>query len=164
MKIFVGNLSSDISPGLLQEAFSAYGNISSISITQDGATNKVVGVVEMPNLDEAAKAVMEIDGKEFNGHSFHIKNRDEIGKTENIPEDDSAASVKPFDDSLNAPIDNLMEIEEDKRQKENDRREKSGERREIESPLFKSDKGIVIDRRTYSERRADLGRRGDAAS
>ena len=164
MKIFVGNLSSDISPGLLREAFSAYGNISSISITQDGATNEIVCIVEMPNLDEAATAVLEIDGKEFNGHSFHIKNRDEIDKTENIPEDDTAASVKPIDDSLNAPIDNLMEIEEDKRQKENERRQKSGERREIDSPLFKNEKAIVIDRRTYSERRADPDRRGDAAS
>lgn len=163
MKIFVGNLSSDISPGLLQEAFSAYGNVASVSITQDGATNEVVGVVEMPNLDEAAKAVMEIDGKEFNGHSFHIKNRDEIDKTKKIPENDTAASVKPIDDSLNAPIDNLMEIQENKILKENDRREKSSERREIDNPLFKSDKGIVIDRRTYSERRADLARRGDAA-
>lgn len=158
MKIFVGNLSSDISPGLLQEAFSAYGIISSISITQDGATNEIVGVVEMPNLDEAATAVMEIDGKEFNGHSLHIKNRDEIDKTEKIPADDTPASVKPIDDSLNAPIDSLMEIEEDKRQKENDRRQISGERREIDSPLFKNEKAIVIDRRNYSERRADPDR------
>ena len=163
MKLFVGNLSSDISPGLLREAFSAYGIISSISITQHGATDEIVCVVEMPNLDEAATAVMEIDGKVFNGHSFHIKNRDEIDKTEKIPEDDTAASVKPIDDSLNAPIDNLMEIEEDKRQKENDRRQKPGERREIDSPLFKSDKGIVIDRRTYSERRNKPDRPGDAA-
>ena len=160
----MGNLSSDISPGLLQEAFSAYGNISSISITQDGATNEIVGVVEMPNLDEAATAVMEIDGKEFNGHSLHIKNRDEIDKTENIPEDDTAAFDKPFDDSLNAPIDNLMEIEENKREREKDRREKSGERREIDSPLFKNEKAIVIDRRKYSERRTDLDRRGDEES
>ena len=159
----MGNLSSDISPGLLQEAFSAYGNISSISITQDGATNEIVGVVEMPNLDEAATAVMEIDGKVFNGHSFHIKNRDEIDKTEKIPEDETAASVKPIDDSVNAPIDNLMEIEENKRLKENERRQKSGERREIDSPLFKSDKAIVIDRRKYSERRADPDRPGGAA-
>ena len=159
----MGNLSSDISPGLLREAFSAYGIISSISITQHGATDEIVCVVEMPNLDEAATAVMEIDGKEFNGHSFHIKNRDEIDKTENILEDDTAASVKPFDDSLNAPVDNLMEIEENKRLKENDRRQESGERREIDSPLFKNEKAIVIDRRTYSERRSDLGRRGDAA-
>ncbi len=160
----MGNLSSDISLGLLKEAFSAYGNISSISISQDGATDEIVGVVEMPNLDEAATAVMEIDGKIFNGHSFHIKNRDEIDKTENIPEDDTAASVEPFDDSLNAPIDNLMEIEEDKRDREKDRREKSGERREIDSPLFKNEKAIVIDRRKYSERRTDLNRRGDEES
>ena len=158
MKIFVGNLSSDISPGLLREAFSAYGIISSISITQDGATDEIVCVVEMPNLDEAATAVMEIDGKVFNGHSFHIKNRDEIDKTEKIPADDTPASVKPIDDSLNAPIDSLMEIEEDKRQKENDRRQISGERREIDSPLFKNEKAIVIDRRNYSERRADPDR------
>ena len=160
----MGNLSSDISPGLLQEAFSAYGNISSISITQDGATNEIVCVVEMPNLDEAATAVMEIDGKVFNGHSFHIKNRDEIDKTEKIPEDETAASVKPIDDSLNAPIDNLMEIEENKRLKENERRQKSGERREIDSPLFKNEKAIVIDRRTYSERRNMPDKRGDEES
>ena len=160
----MGNLSSDISPGLLQEAFSPYGIISSISITQQGTTDEIVCVVEMPNLDEAATAVMEIDGKVFNGHSFHIKNRDEIRKTENIPGDDTAASVKPIDDSLNAPIDNLMEIEEDKRQKENERRQKSGERREVDSPLFKSDKGIVIDRRTYSERRNMPDKLGDEES
>ena len=143
----MGNLSSDISPGLLQEAFSAYGNISSISITLDGATDEIVGVVEMPNLDEAATAVMEIDGKEFNGHSFQIKNRDEIDKADNIPEDNITASDKPFDDSLNAPIDTLMEIEEDNRERNKDRREKSGERREVDSPLFKNEKAIVIDRR-----------------
>ena len=159
----MGNLSSDISPGLLREAFSAYGIISSISITQHGATDEIVCVVEMPNLDEAATAVMEIDGKVFNGHSFHIKNRDEIDKTEKIPEDETAASVKPIDDSVNAPIDNLMEIEENKRLKENERRQTSGERREIDSPLFKSDKAIVIDRRKYSERRADPDRPGGAA-
>lgn len=127
MKILVGDLSPDVSQEFLQKTFQIYGSVSSVSITVDSTTNETIGEVDMPDANEASNAVTLIDGNRFEGQVITIKNKSEFsseGNSQLITEAES-------------PIE----------------KRKNDERRVIDSPLFKMDKGIVIDRRDYSDRR-----------
>ena len=127
MKILIGDLSPDVSQEFLQKTFQIYGSVSSVSITVDSTTNETIGEVDMPDANEASNAVTLIDGNRFEGQVITIKNKSEFsseGNSQSIPEADSPSEKR-----------------------------KNDERRVIDSPLFKMDKGIVIDRRDYSDRR-----------
>jgi RNA recognition motif-containing protein len=73
MNIFVGNLSFDTTDEDLRSEFSIYGELSSVSIPKDKFTNKSRGFafVEMPNNDEAKKAVEGLNGKSINGRNIN---------------------------------------------------------------------------------------------
>ena len=131
MKILVGDLSSEVSPDFLQKIFQVYGSIASVSLTVDSSTNETIGEVEMPDEIEALNAVESIDGNRIEGQVFTIKNKSDF-KDDANPE---AASI------------------ESTRSKKSLEKRTGDERRGIESPLFKADKGIVIDRRDYADRR-----------
>lgn len=133
MKILVGNLTPDVSPDFLQQTFQVYGTISSVSINVDSTTNEAIGEVEMPDAHEALTAVASLDGNRIEGRVISINNKSEIMNNES-PQQNSAESTG--DDSF---TDNRI----------------NDERRVIDSPLFKADKGIVIDRRDYTDRRGD---------
>ena len=127
MKILIGDLSPDVSQEFLQKTFQIFGSVSSVSISVDSTTNETIGEVVMPDANEASNAVTLIDGNRFEGQVITIKNKPEFSSEENsqsIPEAESSIEKR-----------------------------KNDERRVIDSPLFKMDKGIVIDRRDYSERR-----------
>lgn len=127
MKILIGDLSPDVSQEFLQKTFQIYGSVSSVSITVDSTTNETIGEVEMPDAREASNAVTLIDGNRIEGQVITIKNKSEFsegGKSQSIAEDESLIEKRIND-----------------------------ERRLIDSPLFKADKGIVIDRRDYMDRR-----------
>jgi len=127
MKILVGDLSPDVSQEFLQKTFQIYGSVSSVSITVDGTTNETIGEVVMPDANEASNAVTLIDGNRIEGQVIIIKNKSEFS------EDGKSQSI--------------LETENPGEKRKND------ERRVVDSPLFKADKGIVIDRRDYMERR-----------
>ena len=127
MKILVGDLSPDVSQEFLQKTFQIYGSVSSVSITVDSTTNETIGEVDMPDANEASNAVTLIDGNRFEGQVITIKNKSEFSSEEN------SQSITEAESSIE--------------------KRKNDERRVIDSPLFKMDKGIVIDRRDYSERR-----------
>ena len=133
MKILVGNLSPDVSPDFLQQTFQVYGTISSVTINIDSTTNEAIGEVEMPDAHEALTAVASLDGNRIEGQVISINNKSEIIKNES-PQQNSEE---------NTGNENPLE------KRNND------ERRVIDSPLFKADKGIVIDRRDYTDRRGD---------
>lgn len=64
MNIFVGNLPFSIEEADLRESFEAYGSVDSVKIIKDKFTGKSkgFGFVEMPEDEEAQKAINELNG------------------------------------------------------------------------------------------------------
>jgi hypothetical protein len=69
MNIYVGNLSRDLNEGELREAFAAFGDVASAAIIKDKFSGETrgFGFVEMPNKDEADKAIAVLNGKDLKG-------------------------------------------------------------------------------------------------
>jgi cold-inducible RNA-binding protein len=65
MKIFVGNLSYEVSEDELRQEFAAHGAVSSVSIAADRFDNRPKGFafVEMPAKSEAEAAIATLNGK-----------------------------------------------------------------------------------------------------
>jgi RNA recognition motif-containing protein len=74
MNIYVGNLSYGMSEDELREAFSAYGDVSSVKILSDRETGRSrgFGFVEMPNQSEGEAAVAQLNGKEVGGRTLRV--------------------------------------------------------------------------------------------
>lgn len=74
MNIYVGNLSYGMSEGELREAFSAFGEVSSVKILMDRETGRSrgFGFVEMPNQGEAEAAVTQLNGKDLGGRVLRV--------------------------------------------------------------------------------------------
>ena len=67
MNIYVGNLSHDVTEDDFRELFVSFGEVESATIIMDKSSgqSKGFGFVEMPNGDEAERAIQELNGKEF---------------------------------------------------------------------------------------------------
>ena len=65
--LFVGNLNFQTTEADLTALFQPFGLVGRIHIVTDRETGRARGFafVEMPNDDEAAKAIAGLDGKEF---------------------------------------------------------------------------------------------------
>jgi RNA recognition motif-containing protein len=74
MNIYVGNLSYGMSEDELRQAFSAFGQVSSVKILMDRETGRSrgFGFVEMPNQSEAEAAVSQLNGKDVGGRALRI--------------------------------------------------------------------------------------------
>ena len=74
MKIYVGNLSYDMTEDALRAAFEPFGEVSEITIISDrfSGRSKGFGFAEMPNQSEAEKAIAELNGKEFQGRALVV--------------------------------------------------------------------------------------------
>jgi RNA recognition motif-containing protein len=74
MNIYVGNLSYGMSEDELRQAFSAFGEVSSVKILMDRETGRSrgFGFVEMPNQSEAQAAVAQLNGKDVGGRALRI--------------------------------------------------------------------------------------------
>jgi len=72
MNIYVGNLSRDVSESELKEAFAAFGTVQTASIIKDkySGESRGFGFVEMPNKDEADKAIAAMNGKDLKGRNL----------------------------------------------------------------------------------------------
>ena len=73
-KLFVGRLSFDTDEKGLTDAFTQYGEVASVTIITDRATNrsKGFGFVEMTNDADAQKAIAGLDGKELDGRNVVV--------------------------------------------------------------------------------------------
>ena len=67
MNIYVGNLNYRLQEEELKETFSYYGEVSSVKIISDRVTGRAkgFGFVEMPNDNEALKAIEDLDGSQL---------------------------------------------------------------------------------------------------
>ena len=85
MNIYAGNLLYEVSEDELREIFENYGEVSSAKIIFDrfSGRSKGFGFVEMPNDDEAQKAVDELEGSEVQGRTMKVnkaREREERGR------------------------------------------------------------------------------------
>jgi RNA recognition motif-containing protein len=72
--LFVGNLPFTATEDELRDLFSAFGEVQQVRIMTDRDTGKSRGFafVEIADDDAAAKAVTELNGKEFSGRALTI--------------------------------------------------------------------------------------------
>jgi cold-inducible RNA-binding protein len=72
--LFVGNLSFGTTESDLRGLFQPFGQLSRVHIAMDRETGKARGFafIEMPNDDEAKKAIAGLDGKELGGRNIKV--------------------------------------------------------------------------------------------
>ena len=73
-KLFVGNLSFDITENDLQDAFAAYGTVTETNLMMDRMTNRPrgFGFVTMSTADEAEKAIAGLNGRDLGGRALTV--------------------------------------------------------------------------------------------
>ena len=72
--IYVGNLSYDATEDDLRQAFSAHGEVSAVNLITDRETGRPRGFafVEMPNSEEAQKAITGCNETEIAGRAVRV--------------------------------------------------------------------------------------------
>jgi RNA recognition motif-containing protein len=72
--IFVGNLSFSSTEDAVRSIFEAHGTVDRVSIITDRETGKSRGFafVEMPNDEEAARAIAALNGAEYGGRKLNV--------------------------------------------------------------------------------------------
>ncbi len=73
-KLFVGNLSFDVTENDLQDAFAAFGSVTEANLMMDRMTNRPRGFafVTMSSADEAQKAIDGLNGRELGGRALTV--------------------------------------------------------------------------------------------
>ena len=74
MRLYVGNLSRDVTEEDLRQAFQAFGRLEEVTIVKDrsNSVSKGFAFVEMPEKAEAEAAIAGLHGKEFMGRSMDV--------------------------------------------------------------------------------------------
>ncbi len=74
MNIYVGNLSFNVTEEDLRGAFQAFGAVEKAAIITDKMSGQPrgFGFVEMPNKDEAVKAIAGLNGKDLKGRNIKV--------------------------------------------------------------------------------------------
>ncbi|HWB65092.1 MAG TPA: RNA-binding protein [Chitinophagales bacterium] len=74
MNIYVSNLSYNVNDGDLKQLFTEYGEVSSAKVIIDRETGRSrgFGFVEMPNKDEAIKAMNALHEAEYDGKVLNV--------------------------------------------------------------------------------------------
>jgi cold-inducible RNA-binding protein len=72
--VFVGNMNFQTTESELRALFEAFGQVTRVHIAMDRETGRARGFafVEMPNDEEAAKAMSGLDGKEVGGRALKV--------------------------------------------------------------------------------------------
>jgi RNA recognition motif-containing protein len=72
--LFVGNMSFQTTEGDLTELFKGFGEVRRVHVATDRETGRARGFafVEMPNDDEAARAIAGLNGKELGGRTLKV--------------------------------------------------------------------------------------------
>ena len=73
-KLYVGNLTFDVTDSELSKLFEAFGNVESaqVIIDRDTGRSKGFGFVEMASEQEAKAAIEALNGKDVNGRSLTV--------------------------------------------------------------------------------------------
>ncbi len=72
--LFVGNMSFQTTESELTALFQAFGQVTRVHVAMDRETGRARGFafVEMPNDEEAAKAIAGLNGKELGGRALKV--------------------------------------------------------------------------------------------
>jgi len=72
--LFVGNMSFQTTESELTELFQGFGQVTRVHVAMDRETGRARGFafVEMPNDEEAAKAIAGLNGKEVGGRQLKV--------------------------------------------------------------------------------------------
>lgn len=72
--IYVGNLSYAATENSVRDLFEGFGQVTTVKIVTDKFTgsSRGFGFVEMPNEDEAQRAIAELNGKDFEGRKIVV--------------------------------------------------------------------------------------------
>jgi len=81
MDIFVGNLPYDTEEAAIEEAFSAFGQVSNVKLLKDYDTGRSRGIafVTMDDQQEAEAAIEAMDGEDFGGRPLKVNQARERG-------------------------------------------------------------------------------------
>jgi RNA recognition motif-containing protein len=73
-KLFVGNLSFEVTENDLNDAFAAHGTVTEANLMTDRATNRSrgFGFVTMSTAEEAQKAIAALNGTELKGRPLTV--------------------------------------------------------------------------------------------
>ncbi len=74
MNIYVGNLARTVSEKMLEDAFKAFGDVTSVKIPKDRMTGMVrgFGFVEMPDKAQAEEAIARMNGYDLEGQKLRV--------------------------------------------------------------------------------------------
>jgi cold-inducible RNA-binding protein len=74
MKLYIGNLSKEVTDAQLGELAGAYGKPSSAQVARERSSgdSKGFGFVEYNSADEAKAAITGLNGKEVNGRALKV--------------------------------------------------------------------------------------------
>ena len=86
MKIYVGNLSSDVKDETIRGAFESFGQVTSAKVVKDrySGQSRGFGFVEMTTPSQAQTAIKSLNGKELLGKEMSVKeahSRPDQGRT-----------------------------------------------------------------------------------
>jgi len=72
--LFIGNMSFQTTAADLRALFEPFGQLARVHVATDRETGRArgFGFVEMPNDEEAAKAIAALDGKEIGGRNLKV--------------------------------------------------------------------------------------------
>ena len=72
--VFVGNMSFQTTESELRSIFEPFGELTRVNVVTDRDTGQArgFGFVEMPNDDEASKAIAGLNGKEVGGRALNV--------------------------------------------------------------------------------------------
>ena len=82
MKIYVGNLSYEVTEEDLRQEFVAFGEVTSVSVITDKYSGrpKGFGFVEMPKPGDAKAAMKKLNGSNVDGSRIRVKKAEAIAK------------------------------------------------------------------------------------
>ncbi|MBN1356662.1 RNA-binding protein [bacterium] len=85
MDIYIGNLSFETTGEDLQKLFEGYGTVTSARVITEKQTgrSKGFGFLEMPERDEALKAIESINGTELHGRALRVNESQPKPKSDN---------------------------------------------------------------------------------
>jgi RNA recognition motif-containing protein len=74
MNIYIGNISRESSENEIRTLFEEFGKVENINLIRDNYTKmlKGFGFIDMPDKDEAEKAIKSLDGQMFNGRALTV--------------------------------------------------------------------------------------------
>jgi len=74
VKIYVGNLSYDVTEEELRQEFQAFGEVESVDIIMDkfSGRSKGFGFVEMPSVSEGQAAITGLNGKTLKDRALNV--------------------------------------------------------------------------------------------